>query len=293
VQQGIGFMTADFVRTGTVLDRILENTAQEVAARKARRSLAEIIEAAQRAAPPRDMFARLIPTLDPVSLHGKKVWEGIVSLIAEVKHASPSKGVLIEPFDPLAIAQTYEQNGAAAISVLTDEKFFQGHLDYLTAIRQAVKVPLLRKDFILDPYQVYEGRAAGADAILLITAALSADQLNRLHDLAGELGMAALVEVHNETELEAALRIQPHLLGINNRDLKTFDVDTGTTERLVRQIPSEIVIVAESGIHTADDVRRMGEVGAHAVLVGEALVKAADMAAQVRRLSGVKFTVKS
>jgi indole-3-glycerol phosphate synthase len=270
-------MMSDFVRTGTVLDRILENTAQEVEACKARRPLAEIIEAAQQAEPPRDMLAA----------HQR----GTVALIAEVKHASPSKGVLIEPFDPLAIARTYEQNGAAAISVLTDEKFFQGHLDILTAIRQAVSVPLLRKDFILDPYQVYEGRAAGADAILLIAAALPADQLRRLRDLAADLGMAALVEVHNEAELECALRIEPRLLGVNNRDLKTFDVDVSTTERLVRQIPSGIVVVAESGIHTADDVRRMGMAGAHAVLVGEALVRAADMAVQVRALSGVKLTV--
>lgn len=272
---------ADFVRTGTVLDRILENTAQEVAARKARRPPAEIIEAAQRAAPPRDMLGVL------------DAERGSVALIAEVKHASPSRGVLIEPFDPLAIARIYVENGAAAISVLTDEKFFQGHLDYLAAIRQAVSVPLLRKDFIVEPYQVYEGRAAGADAILLIAAALSADQLRRLRDLAGELGMAALVEVHNQAELERALRIEPRLLGINNRDLKTFDVDTGTTGRLIRQIPEGVVVVAESGIHTADNVRQMGQAGAHAVLVGEALVKAADMAEQVRALSRVEFTVDS
>jgi len=282
-------MMGEFVRTGTVLDRILANTVQEVAARKADRPLAEVIDAAKQAEPPCNALDVLIPTIDPI----EGGWEGTVALIAEVKHASPSRGVLIEPFDPVAIAQTYEQNGAAAISVLTDERFFQGHLDYLTAIRQAVKVPLLRKDFITDPYQVYEGRAAGADIILLIVAALTDNQLGRLRNLAEELGMVALVEVHNEAELERALRIRPRLLGINNRNLKTFDVDTGTTERLARQIPEGIVVVAESGIHTADDVSRMGAAGAHAILVGESLVKAADMAKQVRALSRVKFTVKS
>jgi indole-3-glycerol phosphate synthase len=283
-------VTTGFVRTGTILDRILDNTVQEVAARKAQKSMAEIIDAARQAPPPRNILDVLIPTIDPI---GGGIWEGTVALIAEVKHASPSRGVLVEPFDPLAIARTYEQNGASAISVLTDEKFFQGHLDYLVAIRQAVKVPLLRKDFIVDPYQVYEGRAAGADAILLIVAALLDDQLVRLRDLAAELDMVALVEVHNEAELERALHIEPRLLGINNRDLRTFDVDTGTTGRLARQVPEGIVVVAESGIHTADDVRRMGEVGAHAILVGESLVKAADMARQVQALSGVKFTIHS
>jgi indole-3-glycerol phosphate synthase len=149
-----------------------------------------------------------------------------VALIAEVKHASPSKGVLMADFDPVRLGTTYADNGAAAISVLTDEQFFQGHLDYLTAVKHAVDVPVLRKDFVIDPYQVYEGRAAGADAILLIVAALDDTCLADLHALITGLGMAALVEVHNEAELERALKIDPALIGVNNRDLKTFEVDS-------------------------------------------------------------------
>jgi indole-3-glycerol phosphate synthase len=215
------------------------------------------------------------------ALHGETV-----ALIAEVKHASPSKGVLIEPFDPVALAATYAQNGAAAISVLTDEAFFRGSLDHLTAVHRAVSVPVLRKDFVIDPYQVYEGRAAGADAILLIVAALADAQLAELHALVRSLGMAALVEVHHEEELARALRVEPALIGINNRDLQTFQVDLSTAARLARFAPTGVTLVAESGVHTRADMRRMAQAGAHAVLIGEALVQAGDIAAQVRELSG-------
>ena len=182
-------------------------------------------------------------------------------------------------------AATYAYNGASAISVLTDVDFFQGSLAYLTAIRRAVDVPLLRKDFVIDPYQVYEGRAAGADAILLIVAALADPQLADLYALTRELGMTALVEVHQEYEMERALRLGAGLIGINNRDLRTFDVDLTTTGRLAGMAPDDVVLVAESGIHTADDVRAMGRLGAQAVLVGESLMKAADTAALTRELS--------
>jgi indole-3-glycerol phosphate synthase len=266
-------MREDFVRTQTVLDRILEHKVEQIAARKASVSLQHVIDAVRFVTPPRDMLVALRR-------------ETTVALIAEVKHASPSRGVLIDPFDPVALGTTFAQHGAAAISVLTDGPFFQGHLDHLAAVRRAVDVPLLRKDFVIDPYQVYEGRAAGADAILLIVAALADAQITDLHALITELGMAALVEVHNEAELERALQIEPYLLGINNRDLKTFEVDLSTTERLAQQVPDAITLVAESGIHTGADVRRMGQVGARAVLVGESLVKSGDVAAKVRELGG-------
>lgn len=257
-----------FVRTDTILDKILANTVKEIKVRRAITSLVDVIDAAREAPPPRDMLAALR--------------RDTVALIAEVKHASPSKGVLVDPFDPLALGTTYAQNGAAAISVLTDRQFFKGSLDYLITIREAVPVPVLRKDFIIDPYQVYEGRAAGADAILLIAAALEDAQLADLYALTSELGMTALVEVHNEAELDRALQIEPQLVGINNRDLKTFNVDLDTTAQIARLMPDRVTLVAESGVHSAADVRRMGELGAHAVLVGEALVKSKDVAVTVR-----------
>jgi indole-3-glycerol phosphate synthase len=259
------------IQTGTVLDQIVENTRQEVAARTARRSMDAVMADAAAAAPPRDFAGALR--------------RETVALVAEVKHASPSRGVLIEPFDPLALGLIYAQNGAAAISVLTDERFFQGHLDHLAVVREEVGVPALRKDFIVDAYQVYEARAAGADAILLIAAVLAEAELAELHTLATGVGMAALVEVHNEAEMERALRVKPRVLGINNRDLRTFTVDTGLTARLVRLIPGNVIAVAESGMKTADDVRRMGDAGADAVLIGEGLVTAPDIAAQVKSFS--------
>ena len=267
-------MPGDFVRTETVLDKILAHKVNEIAASKTRRSLADVQALASQATPPRDM------------LHALR--RDTVALLAEVKHASPSRGVLIDPFDPEGLGRTYAEHGAAAISVLTDERFFQGHLDFLSTVRAAVTVPVLRKDFVIAPYQVYEGRAAGADAVLLIVAALADEQLGELHALITELGMAALVEVHNEAELERALRLNPPLVGINNRDLKTFDVSIATTARLAALVPPDVTLVAESGIFTAEDVAQMARAGARAVLVGEALVKAGEIGAKVRELSSVE-----
>ncbi len=265
-------MAGEFVRTQTVLDRILAHKVEEVAARKASASAAAVMAAAREAPPPRDMRAA--------------VRRETVALIAEIKRASPSRGVLLADLDPVALATTYAANGAAALSVLTDARFFGGDLAHLVAVRAAVSVPVLRKDFVLDPYQVYEARAAGADAVLLIVAALDDARLADLHALVADLGMAALVEVHDEAELERALALGAPLIGVNNRDLHTFAVDLATTERLTRLLPQEVTLVAESGIFSGADVRRMGAAGARAVLVGEALVTAPDVAARVRELSG-------
>ncbi len=267
-------MNPAFVATDTVLDRILERKVAELDERRARLPLCQMRRRAESAAHrPLDLASALRCAN--------------VSLIAEVKCASPSKGRLTRDFAPVMLAATYAHNGASAISVLTDEDFFHGHLDYLRAVRAAVDLPLLRKDFIIDPYQVYEGRAAGADAILLIAAALSDAQLAELHALTAEQGMTALVEVHNEPELERALRLNARLIGINNRDLKTFHVDLGTTARLARRLNAadDVVLVAESGIFTPADVAQMGRLGAHAVLVGESLMTAPDTAALTRTLS--------
>lgn len=265
-------MSQAFVATDTVLDRILDRKVEELACRRASVPEAEMrARAADAPCAPRDMLA---------ALRGEQV-----SLIAEVKRASPSKGLLTKDFAPVLSAAAYAHNGAAAISVLTDEDFFQGSLAYLRAIRNAVEIPLLRKDFVIDPYQVYEGRAAGADAILLIVAALTDAQLADLYALTVELGMTALVEAHHEYEMERAQRLGAKLIGINNRDLKTFHVDLATTGRLAGLVDDDVVLVAESGIHSAADVRAMGRLGASAILVGESLMKAADTVARTRELS--------
>ena len=210
---------------------------------------------------------------------------GGVRLIAEVKKASPSRGVLAETFDPVPLAVTYAQHGAAAISVLTDEKYFQGSLDLLTMIRAAVAVPLLRKDFMLDEYQLWESRAAGADAILLIVSILDAPRLSDLLAGAKGLGLAALVEAHTAEEVEVALSVGARIIGINNRDLRTFQTRVETTLSLLPLIPSGPIVVSESGFAHAADVRRVVAAGAHAVLVGEGLVKAVDVGAKVRELA--------
>jgi indole-3-glycerol phosphate synthase len=195
-----------------------------------------------------------------------------------------SCGLLRQNFDAVALAREYEANGAVAISVLTDQHFFQGDLGHLRAVRRNVSLPVLRKDFILDPYQVYEARAAGADAVLLIAAVLSDNDLKALYQLLRELDMAAMIEIHNAAELERALRIGPRIVGVNNRDLRTFKVDLKTTARLRPLVPAEVVLVAESGVHTRDDVARLAAIGADAMLVGEALVRAQDVGCKVREL---------
>lgn len=215
-----------------------------------------------------------------------------IGLIAEVKKASPSAGVICPNFDPVRIAREYEAAGANCLSVLTDERFFQGSLDYLRQIRAAVKLPLLRKDFIIDERQILEAIEWGADAILLIVAILTDEQLDRFHSLATEAGLAVLVEVHDEEELARALNLSPALIGVNNRNLKTFKVDLATTERLAEKLfasstaGKSSLLVAESGILTRADVERVQKCGAGAILVGESLVKQGNIGAKVHELLG-------
>jgi indole-3-glycerol phosphate synthase len=215
---------------------------------------------------------------------------GPVALIAEVKKASPSAGVICPNFDPVRIAMEYEAAGASCLSVLTDEQFFQGSLDYLKQIRAAVSLPLLRKDFIIDERQILEAIEWGADAILLIAAILSDSNLARFHDLATDAGLAVLVEVHDEEELERAIAINARLVGVNNRNLKTFTVDIATTERLAirlfRDAPDDILLVAESGIQTRGDVERLAAAGARAILVGESLMRQGNIGDKVAELIG-------
>jgi indole-3-glycerol phosphate synthase len=213
-----------------------------------------------------------------------------IALIAEVKKASPSAGIICKDFDPVRIAKEYEAAGANCLSVLTDEKFFQGSLNYLRQIRAAVKIPLLRKDFIIDERQILEAIEWGADAILLIVAILDDERLKRFHSLATSAGLAVLVEVHDEAELERAMIIGAELIGVNNRDLKTFKVDLATTERLAAKLFSSpatrhsSLLVAESGIHTRADVERLAKCGAKAILVGESLMKGVSISAKVNEL---------
>jgi indole-3-glycerol phosphate synthase len=255
-----------------MLDEIMAHKRQELRARRRAVPLAELKARGGDQPPPLD-FA--------LALQGQGA-----GLIAEVKRASPSRGVLCHDFDPVGLAKTYTISGAVAISVLTDDKFFQGKLEYLARIRGVLgpTVPLLRKDFIFDPYQIYEARAYGADALLFIVAVLSDEMLTRLLTLTHEIGMAALVEVHDEEEVERVLPLRPQVVGINNRNLRDFSVDLAAFERLRPLLPGGTVAVAESGVRTAADVRRLAMMGADAVLVGEALVTAPDRAAKVQEL---------
>lgn len=208
-----------------------------------------------------------------------------VSLIAECKKASPSKGLLRADYDPVSLARAYARAGAAAISVLTDERHFQGSLTHLRDIKEALpRMPVLRKDFLFHPYQLYEARAAGADAVLLIAAVLSSNEMRELLALSRNLGMAALVEVHTEEELQSVLPLSPRILGINNRNLQTFEVDFANTARLRSRIPAGMLVVGESGIKTEADIRQMAVAGVDAVLVGESLVRSKDVEDAVRRL---------
>ncbi len=257
--------------TGSILDKILESKVVEVSERKKYISLTEIEAYAtqiSRDEPPRDFVG---------ALH-----RDTVALIAEVKRASPSRGVMVEDFDHVAIGKIYSENGAAALSVLTDRTYFHGDLKYLFDVRNAVTQPVLCKDFMIDPYQIYAARAAGADAVLLIVAALTDVQMAELYHVAKSLGMVSLIEVHDESELARALKMGGTLIGVNNRDLRTFTTDLTTTQRIARQLPDGVTLVAESGIQSPADMQQMAEWGAHAVLVGEALVTAQDMAATTR-----------
>jgi indole-3-glycerol phosphate synthase len=259
-------------KTETILDRIIVEKRAELATAKSAVPLAKVKLRSEGAPGARSFSAAL-----------KRPGLG---LIAEVKKASPSRGLLRADFDPVGLAEAYRDAGAAAISVLTDEKHFQGSLSHLRAVRGALAdgPPLLRKDFLFDEYQVHEARCHGADAILLITAVLEDDVLRELITLAASLLMEALVEVHDERELERAIAAGARIIGINNRDLRTFEVDLATSERLAPLIPAGVTVVAESGIFTRDDVRRLDACGADAVLIGEALVTSDDPAAKVREL---------
>ncbi len=207
-----------------------------------------------------------------------------IRLIAEVKKASPSRGLLCPGFDPVRLAQEYERAGAAALSVLTESRYFMGSINHLAAIREAVRLPLLRKDFLFDPYQVYEAAAAGADAVLLIVAALSRPQLGDLIDLSHGCNLDCLVEVHNEAEIKTALDCGAEIIGINNRDLKTLSVDTATVRRLRPLVPPDRIVVAESGLRDRSDIEELAKLRVNAALIGEALVTARDIPARIREL---------
>ena len=257
----------------SILKRILETKAEEVAVRSSRYNLGAISAMARDQAPARG-FANRVTTL---TANGPAV-------IAEVKKASPSAGVIREDFRPADIAASYERAGAACLSVLTDEQYFQGCDDYMVGARQACSLPVLRKDFMVDPWQIHESRAIGADCILLIVAALQRDQLQELDGLAGEMGLDVLVEVHDERELEDALSTGARLVGVNNRDLHTFTTDLGTSERLRPMLPPDLTMVTESGIHTLEDVRRMQAAQINAFLVGEAFMRSADPGEALQKL---------
>ena len=259
-----------------ILEEIVRHKREEVLAQKQLQPLWEL-KCAMEGAPPAKDFGAAIAR--PAG--------GPVRVIAEVKKASPSRGVIREDFDPVGIARIYEANGASAISVLTDEKFFQGSPGHLRDVSELVSLPTLRKDFIIDEYQVYHSRVLGAAAVLLIVAILSRDELRRYLGLASEVGMQGLVEVHDEVELEAALGAGARFIGVNNRNLKTFEVDISTTARLVPLMPAGMIVISESGVKTREDVALLGESGAHAVLVGETLMASADIGGRLRELAGV------
>lgn len=259
-----------------ILDRILRRKAEEIAERRVRVTERELAVQAAAASPVRGFSEAIRMCLA----------SGRAAVIAEIKKASPSKGLLRADFRPGEIARSYEKGGATCLSVLTDVDFFQGADEYLHAARRACTLPVLRKDFTVDPYQVYEARALGADCILLIVAALADAQLGELAGLAQHLGMDVLVEVHDQAELERALRLNVPLLGVNNRNLRSFDTRLETTLELLDRIPPDRVVVTESGIHTPADVARLRAAGVHAFLVGEAFMKAAEPGAKLAELFG-------
>ena len=260
--------------TPDILKRILDRKTEEVAERSARLALDELRGRAESALPPRG-FVQAIET---------RIAAGQSAVIAEIKKASPSKGVLREDFQPAAIAADYAAHGAACLSVLTDRDFFQGTDEYLQQARAACNLPVLRKDFMIDPYQVYEARAMGADCILLIVAALGDTRMRELSDLAGQLGLDVLVEVHDAEELHRALALDNRLIGINNRNLRTFEITLQTTLGLLADIPEERIVVTESGIHNPADVALMRQHGVYAFLVGEAFMRADDPGAKLAEL---------
>jgi len=257
-----------------ILKKILAHKAEEIAVAKRERPLARLRAEAQAAAPPRDFVGAL----------RAKIALGQAAVIAEIKKASPSKGLLRADFDPAAIAASYAAHGAACLSVLTDREFFQGAPQYLALARDACALPALRKDFMLEPYQVYEARALGADCILLIAAALEPARMQELEGLACELGMAVLVEVHDAAELASALALATPLIGVNNRNLRTFETRLETTLALLPRIPPGRLVVTESGIRVRADVELMRANGVHVFLAGEAFMRAANPGAELERM---------
>ncbi len=259
-----------------ILQRILAVKAEEVARAKAARSLAEVRAAAAAAPPPRDFVGSL----------RAKVAAGLPAVIAEIKKASPSKGVLREVFEPAAIARSYARHGAACLSVLTDEQFFSGKIKDLQEARGACPLPVLRKDFMVEPYQIYESRAAGADCILLIVAALELARMQELEAIAHEIGLGVLVEVHDGGELERALQLKTPLIGINNRNLRTFETRLATTLDLLARVPQDRLVVTESGILQPEDVKIMRENLVNCFLIGEAFMRATEPGIELERLFG-------
>lgn len=257
-----------------ILDEILAHKRREVARARDEAPLRELRARAREAPPARDFIAAVARP-------------GQVNVIAEIKRASPSKGLIRADFDPEAIAASYTEGGAAAISVLTDRRYFQGEIGFLAAVKARTPLPLLRKDFIVNDYQLYESLCAGADAVLLIAAALAPEEMRRFLELSGTLGLKCLVEVHDRQELEAALETDARVIGINNRDLRTFQVSLETTEVLAGLVPDDRVLVSESGIFTRADVERVAAAGVSAVLVGEALMRSPEILPGMRALVGV------
>ena len=264
------------VYTATILDAIAARKAEEVAAL---RTVQGAMAFPLRTTPVRDFGG---------ALRGQTL-----KLIAEAKRSSPSKGVLVHDYNAARLAASYAEHGAQAVSVLTDHDFFGGSLDDMQAARAIMSLPVIRKDFMIDVIQIQEAYSAGADAILLIVAMLEAPLLHDLYQAARDLGLHVLVETHNVPEMEIALNLNAPIIGINNRDLHTFKVDLGTTERLAAMTPHDTTLVAESGIFTADDVRRMASAGANAILVGESIVRSGDIGGQIRALSGIPAVPRS
>jgi indole-3-glycerol phosphate synthase len=262
--------------TPDILKKIIDYKRDELATTKTRVPLSEL----------KARVSGLPPALGFQAALRQTVESGRTAIIAEVKKGSPSKGMIRADFDPVTIAGIYESNGAACLSVLTDEHFFLGNLRYLSEIRKTVSIPLLRKDFIFDPYQILEARAAGADAILLIAAMLDLSALRDFYFIARDLGLDVLLEVHDEGELETALRTECDLIGINNRNLRTFVTDLETTERLLKNIPRERLVVSESGINAREDIVRLRNAGARAFLIGESLMREPDIGQKLRELLG-------
>ena len=257
------------------LAKIIENKKEELTEDRVRLPLKEIKARLRDIEPPRNFYASITPIKDRP-----------VKLIAEIKKRSPVKGLLIEDLKPDDLARRYEEAGASAISVITERRFFSGEPGYINIAKRATKIPVLRKDFIIGDYQIYESRHIGADAILLIASILEPSALSDFIALSSEIGMSSLVEIHNERELEGALKADAKIIGINNRDLTTFKIDINTTFRIMKKVPEGKIVVSESGIDSRDDVQRLADAGIHAILVGEAIVTSKDVGGKIRELIG-------